>query len=326
MTATRKIWMGLALATASVLAAGDAMALSCAGVEARVNIRTSRLKGNIIAHIQSRTTQLVTQEVAERAQLLSALGVLTSQTSQSSQQEILAEQGASKAFADTIVKQSVVDQMRDAVANFGNTGFNACGLVQQGTTIAAKAEEAKTARAQVGDVVRARYDIRDRGAFEREMGDWSRLALNGDDLTAETLWSGDDAKAKDYIKLSLGPPRAVLPDGSPETARQIDRVAALQSLARSSVAATVMADVAASKRLDDALRDMAAQWTAGASAEKWAAHQAAGNQRASLLDTARIEAANVAMSANAVKRDYMEEFALAGFALTYVDRMQRENQ
>lgn len=317
---------GVFLSASLALMAGEASALACAGVESRVNIRTSQLQATIVTHIQTRTAQVVAQEIVERQRLLSALSVMTKQMSDGGSQEIVAHTAAQRAVAQTMVEQSVADQMREAVSTYGNTGFNACGIVAQGHNIAQMAASYRDARATVGDVVEERYNVRSPAQYQSVMSDWTQLAINGDDLTADALWSGDDGQARDFIRLVLGPPRAVMPSGTGDTALRLDRVQALQSLARQSVAATVMADVASSKRLDDALREMAGQWTAGANAEAWAARQAVGGARAALLDTARIEAANVAMAANATKRDYMEEFALAGFALTYVDRMQRENQ
>lgn len=306
--------------------AGAVLALTCAGVEARVNLRTASLQTAVLAAITARTTALVAQEQLERQRLLSSLHVMTKQISTSGEQQMIADQAASEALAQSIVEQSVADQMRVAVAEYGNTGFNACGIVQQGYIVADMADSYRTSRARVGDVVEARYGIRSPAEFETAVAEWARLAQEGDDLTADALWDDNDDRARDYISLVLGPPRGVISAGSGDVARGIDRVQALQTLARQSIAATVMADVAASNRLDAALRDMAGQWTGRENAAAWAARQAASGEKASLLDTVRIEAANVAMAANALKRDYMEEFALAGFALTYVDRMQRESR
>ena len=53
------------------------------------------------------------------------------------------------------------------------------------------------------------------------------------------------------------------------------------------------------------------------------ARMAASSERAVLLDTARIEAHNIAMSALELKQGVTQELALSVFALTYIDNLRK---
>ena len=298
-----------------------AQAITCAGVEWRVNNRTQSVESAIASLISARTSSLVAQEVLERQRLLSAMSVMTKQLAQSSQQEIVANQSASKALAQSIVEQSTSDQIRAAVREYGNTGHNACGLVQRGYTVSAAVQDSGGNRSAITDAIAERHAIRSRADYEARVPEWFALTERSD-LTAETLFNGDDEAARDYISLVMGPPRAPLAEGG--TAGSVDRATALRDIARQSVTAYVMAEVAATQRVETALRDMSREWVGDDGGAAWAARQAASGPRAELLDTARIEAANIALTANSVKRDLLEELALASFALSYADGSMQE--
>lgn len=293
----------------------------CAGVEARVNVRTARLQSAVLAQIAARTTALVAQEQIERQRLLSALHVLTKQIGTSNSQEIVAEQAASKAFAQVIVEQSVSDQLRNAVERYGNTGYNACGIVTAANDVAAAQADYDAGRSALSNAVSRRHSLRTQEEFRAAFSDWADRMQNSDDITAEDLFNGDMNRAEAYMDMIMGPPRSPAGGDEDQLAYRLDRVEALKSEARSSVSGLVMSDVANSERVDAALQKVVSQWVGEDGGEAWAARQAASGERAVLLDTARLEAANLAIAANAYKRASLEEFALATFALTYVDRM-----
>ena len=100
---------------------------------------------------------------------------------------------------------------------------------------------------------------------------------------------------------------------------QLDRVYSLRDEARNSAAVYALADLAASEGLRRALDEMSAVWVGEDGGEEWAARMAASPTRAVLLDTARIEAHNIAVTALELRQGVMSEFALATFALSHID-------
>ncbi|MCB5411717.1 hypothetical protein [Pseudogemmobacter faecipullorum] len=306
-------------ALALMLSTTAAHAITCAGVEARVNSRTSSLQASVLATIQTRQAALVAQELLERQRLLSAVKVLTMQMAQSSQQEIVSNLAVSKAMGQTIVEQSIADQTREAIRDYGNTGFNACGLVEAGYRVDEALNTADTARGAITTEIAERHAIRTREDYDRESQRWFEEAQSGDAPSAAALFSGDADEARRYISMVMGPPRA--PRADEGVGGSIDRAIALRDIARQSVTAYVLAEIASSQRVEVALRDMTREWLGEDGGEAWFATQAASPARAVLLDTARIEAANVAMKANSVRRVMLEEMALSTFALAYADRL-----
>ena len=61
----------------------------------------------------------------------------------------------------------------------------------------------------------------------------------------------------------------------------------------------------------------------GDGGEEWAARMAASSERAVLLDTARIEAHNIAMAALELRQGVTQELALSVFALAYIDNLRK---
>lgn len=304
---------------AIMFSSAAAHAVSCAGVEGRVNVRTNALQASVTAAITASQASLIAQETLERQRLLSAVKVLTMQIGTSSQQEIVANQASSKALAQTLVEQSIADQTRNAVRDYGTTGYNACGLVAKGAEVAKAVQQAKGSRKSITDEIAKRHSIKTRDDYNTASSSWFELAQKGDDVSSEALFRGDDAAAQKYISLVMGPPRA--PKAVGGAAGNIDRAVALRDIARQSVTGYVLAEVAATKKVEDALKSMTSEWVGDDGGTAWFAKQAAAPGRAVLLDSVRIEAANVAMKANAVKRYMLEEFALATFSLAYSDRL-----
>lgn len=309
----------LAMVMALGLWSAPAQAVTCAGVEGRVNNRTSSLESTVTSLISARQATLVAQEILERQRLLSAVHVLTKQIAMSSQQEIVANQGVSKALAQTMVEQSISDQTRAAVRDYGTTGFNACGLVEQGYKVETAVNKANNAREAITAEIAERHAIRTRDEYAQASSDWFALAQSGADVSSDALFGGNATAARKYISIVMGPPRA--PKAVGGAAGNIDRATALRDIARQSVTAYVLAEVAATQQVEDALRAMSKEWVGADGGSAWFAKQAVAPARGVLLDSVRIEAANVAMKANSLKRNMLEEFALATFSLTYADRL-----
>ena len=315
-------WMrrGVALiALAAGLAApGVALAQTCAGVESRVNSATSQLQGAVTSHITTRTSAMVAQEIYQRQRLLSAMHVLVRQDAVSSEQVTNADRAANEALANVIIEQSVNDQMRQAVADYGSTGHNACQLVEQGRNVAAMYAAYGSARAQMAESIREQRTATNDAEFRERLAEWSELVANADDATIASVLNGDTDAAREFIAIVAGPPRPPVQAGTGSVRSQQDRVLAMRDDARNSAGVYVLADIAANQQLRTAMEDMSESWVADGG-EEWASRMATENQRTVLLDTARIEAQNIAMSALELRQQVMEEFALASFALSYVD-------
>lgn len=313
-----------ATAIASLMG-GTALAQACLGVEARVNLQTSTLTNAVTAQITARTSAVVAQETLQRAQLLSALRVMTRQDSLSGQQGANADHAAQMALANVIVEDSVARQTHEAVTNYGSLGHAACELVEAGTTVATMMDNYADLRTALGEAVRTGRTAGSEEEFRERMAEWSSLVREADDATVQALLSGDEEAARAFIAVVAGPPRYPVEAGSGSVLSRMDRVFALRDEARNSAATYALADLAASQALRGALHEMSELWVGEDGGEEWAARMAASPTRAVLLDTARIEAHNIAVTALELRQGVMNEFALATFALSTIDS-QRDRQ
>lgn len=313
------------LALVGAAAAGAAWGQSCTGVEARVNARTAELSTAITTQLAARTAAVVAQETLQRQQLLSALRVLTRQDSLASQQGVNAEHTAQMGLANVIVEESVASQVHDAVSDYGNTGFAACDLVVAGEVVSERMGAYADMRERLGEAVREGRSAADEAEFREMMADWSNLVRDADDATVQAMMSGDEEAARAFIAVVAGPPRYPVETGSGSVLSRMDRVLALRDEARNAAAVYALSDLAAGQELRAALDDMADIWTGEDGGAAWAARMAASPTRAVLLDAARIEAHNIAVTAMELRQGSMNEFALAVFALSHIDRV-REHQ
>jgi hypothetical protein len=92
------------------------------------------------------------------------------------------------------------------------------------------------------------------------------------------------------------------------------------------VVAKVIADIATDQAVSQKMKNITDTWIGDDGGEQWAATLAAAPGRAAMLDLARIEAANITVSALELRKAFREEFALATFALSYTDRRLSEWQ
>lgn len=318
----RLVLLGTAAAVVLTITNSEALAVTCAGVELRVNTQTSNVSSAVTALIATRQAAIVAQEVLERQRLLSAVRVLTRQMSVSGEQEVVADRASQIALSQTIIEQSVNTQVREAVRSYGNTGHNACGIVERGETVAEMIAAYDEARDEMAEAVRLRRTAGTVEEFRTQMADWSLMVQDADEATISAVLEGDEEQAETFIAVVAGPPRPPIQAGTGSVFSQQDRVVALRDEARSSAAVLVLADIASSQQVQAALDEMTSEWIGEDGGATWAATMAASPSRAVLLDTARIEAQNLASMALEMKRSVMEEFALATFSVTYVDRMR----
>lgn len=310
----------LAIALLPVLPA-QGIAQSCVGVEARVNLRTSTLSTAITSLIATRTAAVVAQETLQRQQLLSALRVLTRQESLSAEQEVNADHAAQMALANVIVEQSVARQTHEAANAYGHTGHAACELVVAGNGVAAMMTSYAATRSAMAEAVRVNRTAANEAEFRERMAEWNTLVQGAGNATVDSLLSGNPAAAQAFIAVVAGPPRYPIEAGTGSVLSRLGRVETLRDDARNSAAVYALAELAASQGLRTAMEGMADVWLADGG-EAWAARMAAAPTRAVLLDTARIEAHNIAVTALELRQQTIQEFALATFALTHIDALR----
>ena len=304
-----------------VATATGALAQSCAGVEARVNSATGSLASTLTSQITARTSAVVAQETLQRTQLMSAARVMTRQSSLSSEQRANATNAAQMALANVMVEDSVSRQVHDAVTSYGHTGHGACELVEAGATVADMMGSYAGARAAMAETISERRTARNDPEFREMMAEWSNLVRDSDEATVQALLSGDPNAAQSFIAVVAGPPRYPSEGETGSVLSQMDRVDSMTDEARNSAAVYALADLAAGQGLREAMEAMSAVWV-GDGGEQWAARMAASPERAVLLDTARIEAHNIAMSALELRQGVTQEFALSAFALSYIDSLR----
>lgn len=311
--------IGPVLAFGAIFVGGAAFAQSCVGVEARVNVRTNTLSTTILSQITARTTAVVAQETLQRQSLLSAVRVMTRQESLSTEQQVTANDVAQMAFSNVVVEDSVARQTHRAVTDYGSTGHAACELVEYGNSVGTMLTNYSSAREEMAEAVRQGRTVATEGEFRVAMANWSDLVRDSNDATVQAMLSGDEDAAQSFIAIVAGPPRFPAEAGSGSVLSRMDRVFSLRDEARNSAAVYALADLSASQGLRTALMDMAHVWVGEDGGEEWSARMAASPTRAVLLDTARIEAHNIAMAALELRQGVMNEFSLSVFALSYID-------
>lgn len=293
-------------------------AQACAGVEARVNLRTSELTAAVTSAIATATSTYTAQQVVERQLIMSSLRVLAEQKDVSLDQEVSAQQAAAKALGQTIVEESVTSQIADAAEKYGHTGYDACDLIVEGVALRTARDTARTASEDIHNSVIANYGIQSQAEHDAAVEDWSNLAQTATTVTATDVLAGDQAAAEQFARLVLGPPSP--PIGGGGTATGLETILLMQDTARRSVVTKIIADIAADRLITDQMEAIKDTWLGDDGGEDWSATLAAGPGRAALLDLTRIEAANITASALELRKKFREEFALATFALSYTDR------
>lgn len=303
---------------ATLLMPSLVLAQACAGVEGRVNVRTTALTTSVTATITAATTTYTAQQLIERQLIMSSLRVLAEQKEVSLDQEVSSTEAAAKALGQTIVEESTVSAIADAAEDYGHTGHNACDLVVQGVAFRTAVDNAKAESDSLHNTVLDNYLVQSVAEHNTAMEDWSTLAQTATDVSANDVLQGDEVRAEQFARLVLGPPSPPL--GGNGTAAGLEYIVRMQDAARRSVVAKVIADIATDQAVAEQMETITDVWIGDDGGEEWAATLAAAPGRAAMLDLARIEAANITASALELRKAVREEFALATFALSYTDR------
>lgn len=307
----RKFVVGVGLA---IMLPSSSFAITCAGVEGRVNTRTSELEANVLALIQTQQAALVTSELTQRARILSALGVLNRQQAYSGNQDATVRTKAEEASASAIVAAQTRMEVLDRSERFGNVGYNACGIAEQAKTLTDAMAGHRPATISIMDQAINRPGVSvDGNATE----DWYSTVSGSDYAGAHGIFSGDTAEAVSYINWVLGPPPTTVTTGN-TIEDQNFRLARLQGDALRSVSLYLLSSTAASAAdggVNDALDDLSENWIGADGGMAWAANMAASPLRAVLLDMARTEAANLTAQIIALQRKRDLELGMATYSL-----------
>ena len=312
---TRRIFLS-GLAAAAIGAVTPASAQTCFGVEARVNIATSTLTTAITGAITTTEAGLITQEIAERARLLSAVKVLTAQSAAGSDQVSNGFRASSEALATTVVTQEQRQAVALAAHRYGSVGYDPCGSNTKAQGLYRAMTGTSAARRQIVTPVRAQP-----GRYA-DPKDWVADVRSGAAPDGAALYSGDAQAAAKFINTVVGPPDE-RPRGTAATATaDRDRLEKTGKDTYRSMTAVVLADIAADYRADGPIaqsRALSTHWQGNDGGAAWAAGVAGQHDRGIIQDAVRMEAANLALLAHQIKRGMRTEATAAALLLAMVN-------
>lgn len=309
-------------AIASVLAlsgASGAYAATCAGVELRVNTRTNALQEAVLQLIASHQETLIRTEQAQRSQLLSALAVVTAQTSASGGQDAAVRLRAEEANAQAIVAAQNRQAVLDAQERYGDVGFNACAVVERSQAVA----DAIANEAQQMDAVQQLIINRPNVSMDGEAtANWFAMAEDGQGTSSAAVFTEGSTAAEiaKYIDWLMGPPQS----SEGQITGQVQEADRLQRDAQRSVAQYLLMRAAVSNSddsVDAAIAELSGTWTGTDGGAEWAARLATAPLRAVLLDMSRAEAASLVAEIRALEHQLDLELGLASFSLARATKL-----
>ena len=309
----------LTMTAALVLSApGAAYAVTCAGVEGRVNSRTSELEQSVLDLIATQKASLIASELQQRARILSALGVLNSQQAYTGNQDATIRIKAEEASASAIVAAETRMEVLDRAERFGDVGFSACKIAEEAATVSAAMASHRATTIGMMDSVINKPGAPVDGSATKE---WFDTVGNGEFAGAHGIFSGDEDAASKFINWVMGPPPT-----TPTTGNTVEdqnfKLNRLQDDSLRSVAQYLLSSAAASAAdggVNDALDDLSENWIGSDGGMQWAAKMAASPMRAVLLDMARTEAANLTAQIIALQKKRELELGVATYALARVE-------
>lgn len=310
--------LGLAAATALGLAtASPALAQTCFGVEARVNLQTGALASAVTSTVTTTEAAMIAQEVLQRAQLVSAIRVLTGQASTGSDQFGTGLKASSEALAATVVSQRLRQSVAEAGHRYQSTGFDPCSSNAKARSLYGAIAAAPAQRRQIASAVLAKP-----GEYA-DPSRWTAAMRTGTAPDAGTLYDGDQAGATKFINAVVGAPdRPVTAAGRSTGEADLDRLRKTNLDTYRSLSATVLADIAADYAPGGPMeraRELSKHWQGDDGGERWGAALAPQHARGVVQDAVRMEAANLALLAMQLKRGARTEAAVASLHLALVN-------
>ncbi|KMO23411.1 hypothetical protein [Methylobacterium indicum] len=304
------------LAVAAIGAVTPVQAQTCFGVEARVNVATSTLTTAITGAITTTEASLITQEIAERARLLSAVKVLTAQSAAGSDQVSNGFRASSEALATTVVTQEQRQAVAQATHRYGSVGYDPCGSNTKAQGLYTAMTGSPAARQQIVTPVRAQP-----GRYA-DPKDWVNDMTSGAAPDGAALYSGDAQGASKFINAVVGPPDNRPQDTAATATSDRDRLEKTGKDTYRSMTAVVLADIAADYRADGPIaqaRNLSTHWQGNDGGAAWAAGVAGQHDRGIIQDAVRMEAANLALLAHQIKRGMRTEATAAALLLAMVN-------
>ncbi len=304
------------IAAAAIGAVSPAQAQTCFGVEARVNVATSTLTTAITGAITTTETGLITQELAERARLLSAVKVLTAQSAAGSDQVSNGFRASSEALATTVVTQEQRQAVALAAHRYGSVGYDPCGSNTKAQALYTAMTGSTAARQQIVTPVRAQP-----GRYA-DPKDWVNDVRSGDAPDGAALYGGDAQAATKFINTVVGPPDERPRNTAATATGDRDRLEKTGRDTYRSMTAVVLADIAADYRADGPIaqaRALSGHWQGNDGGAAWAAGVAGQHDRGIIQDAVRMEAANLALLAHQIKRGMRTEATAAALLLAMVN-------
>ena len=304
------------LAVAAIGAVTPVQAQTCFGVEFRVNAATSALTTAITGAITTTEAGLITQEIAERARLLSAVKVLTAQSAAGSDQVSNGFRASSEALATTVVTHEQRQAVALATHRYGSIGYDPCGSNTKAQALYTAMASSSAARQQIVTPVRAQP-----GRYA-DPKDWVADVKSGDAPDGAALYSGDAAAASKFINTVVGPPDERPRYTAATATNDRDRLEKTGKDTYRSMTAVVLADIAADYRPDGPIaqaRTLSTHWQGNDGGAAWAAGVAGQHDRGIIQDAVRMEAANLALLAHQIKRGMRTEATAAALLLAMVN-------
>lgn len=304
----------------SLLMAGAMMAIpvrseamTCYGIEARIIATDDSVGASITAHITAAFQSFNAMLTTQFQELVSAQKALTAQESVSGDQVSTMAVRAAEAAASADAQVQQNQQIREANDEFQSTGYNACGLessMQQFYSSYETAFSTDPSASIRAAVANAPGNVGSPSA-------WFSSVKSGANTSAASLFNGNMSQATQYINTIMGPP-VQYKTTTRDAASGLFQSAKATNDARRGAALYVLSSIAkehAAEGPQAAMEAVISQYV-GDGGERWTAAMAGSHRRGILLDAARLEAANVAQEAYAVRKTQRTELAVASYVLS----------
>lgn len=302
-----------------VVSPADAM--TCPGVEQRIVNSDNSLGSRITEHIAIAFRTFNAMLTTQFQQLVSAQKTLTAQQSTSGDQIATMALKSAEASASAGEAMQEARQIGEANDEFQSVGYNACGMEDAMQQFYATYETAFTedpTKSIAGQIANAP------GVIASPKG-WFGSVMSGSNTSASALFNGDMTGATQYINTVMGPPRQFSTQNRDANAG-IFQAEKTSNDARRSAAFYVLSSIAkehATEGPQAAMENVVNQYV-GDGGERWSAAMAGSHRRGILLDAARLEAANVAQEAYAVRKTQRTELAIAAYVLTRASNLMND--
>lgn len=301
-----------------------ASAVTCIGVESRIISTGNASAGKEIAHLTAGFSAFDSMITTQMQTLLAAQKVVTSQDSHSASQENLMMVQSTKAAANAYVQGEIANQVRKAQDEFGTTGYHACSM-EMGMGQFYNAYK----KAFVNDPVTPLSSlVNNKPGSIASPSAWIKAVRSGENTSATALFGGDRDKAARYINVVMGPPDNWTKKSASRAEERLFNAHKLARDAQRGASLYVLSSIATETDRagpQAALENVLDQYV-GDGGERWSSSMAGSHPRGILLDATRLEAANVAAEAYALRKSMRSEFIIATYALSRINHLINQQE